>query len=253
MPRGFVVTLLCDNRSTTTGPNRISPTVFVSSLRVPPPSSPERAFYRGWKSKDHQVIVAAAAPSVLNSALNMAASKTSKKQTKADSFVASRRRTRAVEAIEKAKAAGRNLSKISIQKMRTRSRVKSWTKAAAKAAKPTATSMSKEPTTSKADFVRSHGGPSHKEVVAKAKTAEISITETRVYSLRAACKKASEKKAAMQTTTSKPRATNRSAVSAAANEEEPQDDRRRGRPAHGARPRGGAGTGAGRDRRRVTS
>jgi hypothetical protein len=137
----------------------------------------------------------------------MAAKKTSTTTTPSKSdFIRSQPTTMPVaEIVEKAKAQGLKFDASLVYKVRHRPGAKGKTKTSATRKALTAMNgASKKPTPSKADFVRSlPSSTPAKQVVAKARAAGVSISETHVYGVRTADKAAKKKKAAKKTT-SKP-------------------------------------------------
>jgi hypothetical protein len=113
----------------------------------------------------------------------------------------------AAEVVEKGKATGFKFDASLVGKVRRRALSKgahAKTRAAARSTSTATSPGSMKPVKSKAEFVR--GLPSStpaKEVVAKAKATGISITETYIYGVRAADRRAKKKKSAAKSNASK--------------------------------------------------
>jgi hypothetical protein len=117
----------------------------------------------------------------------------------------------AAEVVEKGKAAGLKFDPSLVGKVRRRALSNGahakTTRTAARSTSTTPSPRSMKPVKSKAEFVRTlPSSTPAKEVVAKAKAAGISITETHIYGVRAADRRA-KKKSAAKSNASKPAVT----------------------------------------------
>jgi hypothetical protein len=128
---------------------------------------------------------------VLNSALIMAAKKTTQKQSKSDFIRAQPVTLSASDVVTKAKEAGVKIDPALVYKVRGRAAAGASKKP--KKASPLANGTSKKPA-SKADFVRAHRDLSPREIVAKAKAGGIKLDVGYVYNVRGSDKVAAKKK-----------------------------------------------------------